>query len=348
MTTVLVASGGGHLQQLVTLVPRLGISDDIVWATPTTGLSDHLLRDQEHFVIPYSPPRDWPAAIHLTGVARQMLKRYGARRIISTGASPAPPFFLAGASLGLDMHYIESATRSKGPSLSGKLVSLIPSAHLYTQYPEWADERWHYSGSIFDPFSVASAPTTCTNIRRAVVTLGTEAFGFRRAVERLVELLPREADVLWQTGHTDTGGLGIEGRHSVPGDELRSAIAAADVVISHAGTGSAITSFEMGKKPVILPRESRFGEHVDDHQLLTANELRRRGLAVSVSVGELMHEHLEMSRSGCVVRDDIFRPFGLDHEATTRLMDMHIPSARTSTERNSRRKAAHHPAGVRG
>ena len=331
MTTVLVASGGGHLQQLVNLVPRLGISDDIIWATPKTGLSDHLLRDEQHFVIPYAPPRDWRAAVRLTGTARQMLKATGATRIISTGASPAPPFFLAGTSLGLDLHYIESATRSNGPSLSGKLIAMLPTAHLYTQYPEWANARWHYSGSIFDPFTAASTPSTGGGVRRVVVTLGTEAFGFRRAVECLVKILPRDADVLWQTGYTDVDGLGIEGRESVPGYELRSAMASADVVISHAGTGSAITSFEMGKKPLILPRESRFGEHVDDHQMLTANELKRRGLAVAVPVADLRHEHLEMTRTGRIVKDEIDRPFDLDREVQAKLVNFHIPSPRSSS-----------------
>jgi UDP-N-acetylglucosamine--N-acetylmuramyl-(pentapeptide) pyrophosphoryl-undecaprenol N-acetylglucosamine transferase len=332
MTTILVASGGGHLQQLVNLVPRLGLEDDVVWVTPRTGLSEHLLRGQEYFEIPYSPPRDWRAAFRLAGSARRMLRSYGATRIISTGASPAPPFFMAGASLGLDLHYIESATRSNGPSLSGQLVSMLPSAHLYTQYPEWAGGRWNYAGSIFDPFSVASAPSTGTGVRRAVVTLGTEAFGFRRAVKRILDVLPRDAEVLWQTGYTDVDGLGIEGRRSVPGAELRAAIAAADVVISHAGTGSAITSFEMGKKPLLLPRESRFGEHVDDHQFLTANELRRRGLAISVPVAELSEEHVEMTRVDRVISDNVNRPFGLDEEERVRLIDLHMVRPRTPSD----------------
>jgi UDP-N-acetylglucosamine transferase subunit ALG13 len=342
MTTVLVSSGGGHLQQLVSLAPRLGISDDIIWATPKTGLSDYLLRGQEHYVLPYTPPRDWRAAFELTGTARRMLKATRATRIISTGASPAPPFFLAGALLGLDLHYIESATRSNGPSLSGKLVSVLPTAHLYTQYPGWADSRWHYSGSIFDPFTATDAPSTDRCVQSVVVTLGTEAFGFRRAVERLVKILPRDADVLWQTGHTDVDGLGIRARESVPGDELRDAMATADVVISHAGTGSAITSFEMGKRPVVLPRESRFGEHVDDHQMLTAEELQRRGLAVSVSVAELTHEHLEMTRTGRVLRDAVHRPFDLDMLEGTRWGGLQIPhprSARRTTTEGFRRAA---------
>lgn len=326
--TLLVASGGGHLQQLWSLVPRLGLGPDLVWATPRSGLSDDLLRGQKHYVLPYAKPRDWAAAVRLTRQAHGILRECGAARIVSTGASPAPPFFLAGASLGLDLHYIESATRSNGPSLSGRLVEMLPSAHLYTQYPEWAQGRWRYAGSIFDPYSLQDAQPE-GGIRSVVVTLGTEDFPFRRAVERLVRLLPRNSEILWQTGHTDVRGLGIRGHKSVPGDEMRAAMAAADVVVCHAGTGSALTAFELGKVPLVLPREARHGEHVDDHQQLTARELRRRGLAVVAGVDDLMPEHFEMTRWSRVVRDEGHQPFPLHEPTETHTtVDLRIPSPR--------------------
>ena len=311
MTTILVASGGGHLQQLHSLLPRLGLNDDVIWATPDSGLAQHLLRNEERIVLPNTPPRDWRGAVRLSGRAMRLLKRTGADRIISTGASPAPPFFLAGEALGLEMHYIESATRSNGPSLSGKLVSMLPSARLYTQYPECAGGRWRFAGSIFDPFRAEETIGQAKGLQRVVVTLGTEAYGFRRAVERLLEVLPPHSDVLWQTGNTDVRDLGIEARQSVPGDELRHAMVEADVVVSHAGTGSALTAFELGKTPLVLPRESKFHEHVDNHQTLTARELSRRGLAVAVPVADLTREHLQMTLASRVVTDSVRRPFDL-------------------------------------
>lgn len=330
MTTMLVASGGGHLQQLASLVPRFGWTDEekVIWATPKSGLSDHILHGQEHFELPYTMPRDWRGALKLTRIAARILRQSAARRIISTGASPAPPFFLAGASMGLELHYIESATRCAGPSLSGRLVSMVPSANLYTQYPHCVEGRWRFAGSIFDPYAPGDVPPPGSAIQRVVVTLGTEGYGFRRAVERLLQVLPREATVLWQTGSTDVEGLGIEARRAVPGDELRRAIAAADVVVSHAGTGSAITAFETGKVPLLLPREARHREHVDDHQMLTANELTRRGLAVSVQVNSLTLQHLERTRTFRVIRDEMARPFELvgrkraTHSAVVDLRDI--------------------------
>lgn len=311
MSTVLVASGGGHLQQLLALAPRLGLGPDLVWAAPASGLTDVVLRDQRHIEIPYAPSRDWRASIRLVSMAKRILSEVEATRIVSTGASPAPPFFLAGARLGLDMHYIESATRTVGPSLSGRLVATLPSVALYTQYPSWAGGRWHFEGSIFDPYSAEPIEPTDASLRRVVVTLGTEAFGFRRAVDRLLEVIPAEAEVMWQTGHTNVDGLGIDGRGRVPADELRAAIAEADVVVCHAGTGSALAAFDLGKAPLLLPRSSSHGEHVDDHQYLTVAELTRRGLAVSADVDELTADHLERARRIGIVTDSSVRPFRL-------------------------------------
>jgi UDP-N-acetylglucosamine--N-acetylmuramyl-(pentapeptide) pyrophosphoryl-undecaprenol N-acetylglucosamine transferase len=44
---------------------------------------------------------------------------------------------------------------------------------------------------------------------------------------------------------------------------------------------------EAGKCPVLVPREARHEEHVDDHQRQIAAELAARGLAIYRSVEEL-------------------------------------------------------------
>jgi UDP-N-acetylglucosamine transferase subunit ALG13 len=55
----------------------------------------------------------------------------------------------------------------------------------------------------------------------------------------------------------------------------------ADVVITHAGVGSAVMAIRAGKTPVMVPRLARFGEHVDDHQLQLAERFAQRGLALA-------------------------------------------------------------------
>ncbi len=47
-------------------------------------------------------------------------------------------------------------------------------------------------------------------------------------------------------------------------EEFRSLIAEADVIVCHGGAGSLSHVFKAGKVPVVMPRRSKYGEHVDD------------------------------------------------------------------------------------
>ncbi len=307
MTTLLVCSGGGHLRQMWTLWPRFELNDDPLWITFDTGLSRSLLEDQHRIFAPVAQPRDLGGTFGGSKLAERVFREHHIARVISTGATPAVSFFPSARIRGIACHYIESAARSDGPSVSGRIVRQLPGVNMYTQYPGWAGGRWHYVGSVFDGYRVGSATaSTPAEPQRVVVTVGTqETYSFRRLFERLVKILPSSTDVLWQTGATDVSGLGIVSRDTVPAAELEAAIAKADVVIAHAGTGSALTAFDAGKCPVLVPRLAKYGEHIDDHQQQIAAELHRRGLAVNSAVEELTETVLldAMSRSVELVAD---------------------------------------------
>lgn len=64
----------------------------------------------------------------------------------------ALPFFALARARRLRCHYIESAARSDGPSVTGRLMSLIPGVFVYSQYTSWADGRVALRGSVFDSF----------------------------------------------------------------------------------------------------------------------------------------------------------------------------------------------------
>ncbi len=53
----------------------------------------------------------------------------------------------------------------------------------------------------------------------------------------------------------------------VPATDLRRAFGESDVVLTHAGVGSALVALEGGAVPVILPRRQSHGEMIDDHQV---------------------------------------------------------------------------------
>jgi len=208
--------------------------------------------------------------------------------VVSTGAAIALSFLPLARTLGIPAYYVESAARRHGPSTTGRLLARVPGLSLYTQHASWADGRWNYAGCVFDGYEARERRFPTRAIRRAVVTLGTQpGYGFRRLVERLVDLLPPDADVLWQTGATDVRGLPIAPRTFVPGDELATAMRGADVVVAHAGVGSALCALDAGRCPVLVPRTATEGEHVDDHQSQIAATLDEVGLAVASPVERL-------------------------------------------------------------
>ena len=136
---------------------------------------------------------------------------------------------------------------------------------------------------------------------RVVVTLGTLKYDFGRLVRRLVAIMPPDTEVLWQYGRTDVSGLGLVGEASLPEPVLAAAMRNADVVVTHAGVGSALTALESGRLPVMVPRLRRFGEHVDDHQTQIAHELQRRGLAHHVTPEGLTQDALRYAAGFQVV-----------------------------------------------
>lgn len=290
MTTLLVTSVGGHLAELHSLVPRLqGIDVDRLWVTFDSAQSRSMLEGEDTIYLDYAGPRDIKTLLRHTRVAQRLFRgRHPFSSVVSAGSGIALSFLPIGRLRGASCSYIESATRSTGPSATGRLLAHVPGIALYTQYSGWAEPPWYYAGSVFDTFVPGPQIRGDETIKRAVVTLGTmEDYGFRRLIDRVRHVLPPDVEVLWQVGCTDVADLRIVARHQMPADELQRAIKAADLVIAHAGCGSSITSLAAGKKPVLVPRRQLYGENVDDHQLLIADELTKRNLAVARSVENL-------------------------------------------------------------
>jgi UDP-N-acetylglucosamine--N-acetylmuramyl-(pentapeptide) pyrophosphoryl-undecaprenol N-acetylglucosamine transferase len=301
VTTLLVANDGGHLMQLHTLRPRLGVGDDVVWVTPRTPQTESLLAgEQVHWAFP-CPPRDTRALARNTIACRRLFREHDVSLVVSTGAALALAVLPQARVRGIETVYIESATRLDTPSLSGRALALVPGITTYSQSSALTRGHWQYLASPWELYD--TIPTAPRPVRRMVVSLGTqEDFGFRRLLERLVPLVPAGTEVLWQTGGTDTAGLGIDARVRVPSEEMSASIRAADVVVAHAGTGIALMALENGKCPILVPRRSMHGEHVDDHQLTIALELALRDLCISRDADSLKDRDLVAAASRTVTK----------------------------------------------
>jgi UDP-N-acetylglucosamine--N-acetylmuramyl-(pentapeptide) pyrophosphoryl-undecaprenol N-acetylglucosamine transferase len=295
LTTLLVASTGGHLKEMHHLYRRLsGVEGPFHWATFDTPQSRSMLSEESVDFVPFVGGRDPINVTRNLAAARRILREREVDTVVSTGSAVALPFFALARVKGLCCHYIESAARCDEPSMTGGLIGRIPGVHLYTQYPDWAQGRWTFGGSVFDSFERAASPSEHQGrLGKVVVTLGTyRGYGFPRLIRRLIEILPQETEVLWQTGDTDTTGLGISGHYAIPEQDLTQAMQEADVVVAHAGVGTALAVLEIGKCPLLVPRRLSLQEHVDDHQTQVATKLKARDLAICVEADELSYEDL--------------------------------------------------------
>ena len=293
MTVLLVASAGGHLQQLHMLADRLGSTDARCWVTFDTPQARSMLEKETVEYVPYVAPRGYRDLLSCLPSVPGIYRRHDVTAVVSTGSGVALAFLPYGVARGIPTHYVESATRVDGPSFTGRLLARIPRIQVHTQWEHWVDDRWEYAGSVFDGFVSEEIVPRPPPVRRVVVSCGTiRPYGFRRLVERLVTMLPDTVDVLWQTGATDVSDLGIDAVPELDSATLHTAMGDADVVVAHAGTGVALKALDLGKCPLLVPRRAKYAEHVDDHQLQTARVLSELGLAISAEVEDLSFDHL--------------------------------------------------------
>ncbi|MBF6620079.1 MAG: glycosyl transferase family 28 [Patulibacter sp.] len=291
MSTLLVASTGGHLAQLHALWPRIRNHADerVLWVTFNQPQSRSLLQNQQVEYLRYVPPRGAREIALNAARARQILAEFKPSRVISTGSGIALAVMPVARLHGIPCHYIESVARSTGPSMTGKVLRAVPGVRTYCQYPSWASESWPYIGSIFDDFA-ASTPIRDARPLRVLVTLGTIPYQFDRLVNRLHAIVPESAVVTWQLGASYRPGL--RAHRNLSYADLAYECRQADVIVAHAGAGSALMALQQGKAPVLVPRLKERGEHVDDHQRMVADHLADRDLAVVVDADELTGDHL--------------------------------------------------------
>ncbi len=309
--SLLVASAGGHLEELWLLRPRLtGIGDEVTWVTWDTPQSRSLLVGADRVFVRRAKPRDPRTTLANARHALQLLARGEWDCVVSTGSLPAVPFLTVARALGIPCHFIESAARVEDLSLAARILERVPGVRRYVQHEAVARGSWTYRGSVFDGFSAVTAPSG--PLRRVVVTVGANGFDFRRMIAACRRALPGSAQVLWQTGNSDVGDLGIRTRQHLRPEELREAMEDADLVIAHAGVGSALAALQSGHRPILIPRRRAFGEHVDDHQAELAHRLAVRGLAIACEADALTPAVIEEGLSARVIPQEDPAPFVLD------------------------------------
>lgn len=112
-----------------------------------------------------------------------------------------------------------------------------------------------------------------------LVLAGTHHQPFDRLVGASEALAARGEEVVVQAGASTRVPVGCTVAPFWPPDTLAALADRADAIVSHAGPGSLFLAWERGKRPVVVPRDPRRGEHVDDHQQRFAATLGDQAVA---------------------------------------------------------------------
>lgn len=126
------------------------------------------------------------------------------------------------------------------------------------------------------------------------VTVGTHEQPFNRLIEE-IDYLKRDGkiqdDVFMQIGYSTYIPKYCKWSKLVPYSEMERNVTEARIVITHGGPASFIMPLQIGKIPIVVPRQSRYDEHVNDHQVeFVKNVSDRMGTIIPVyDVKEIGH-----------------------------------------------------------
>ena len=118
------------------------------------------------------------------------------------------------------------------------------------------------------------------------VTVGTHEQPFNRLIQKVDELKKDGViteDVIIQTGFSTYEPKYCQWSKLIPYQQMIKNVADARIVITHGGPASFIMPLQIGKTPIVVPRQHQFNEHVNDHQVeFSRNVAKRMGTIIEV------------------------------------------------------------------
>ena len=113
-----------------------------------------------------------------------------------------------------------------------------------------------------------------------LVLLGTQNNNFNRLLEAIQTEIKKgviKDEVIVQAGFTKFESKDMKIFKLIDKNELSNLQDRADLIITHGGVGSIISSLKKGKKVIVVPRLKKYGEHVNNHQLQIARRFGNDG-----------------------------------------------------------------------
>jgi UDP-N-acetylglucosamine--N-acetylmuramyl-(pentapeptide) pyrophosphoryl-undecaprenol N-acetylglucosamine transferase len=227
--------------------------------------------------------------------------------VLTAGSGSVALFVALSRAAGAKIVFTETMARVTDASASGRHLNRL--AHLTVV--QWPEMQHVYPGSIVArPALLEGVEQLARAGAGTFVAVGTHVDPFDRLL-RLVDeavdakVLPRPASA--QTGACTYRPAHLASEQWLTPEAMDERIRAAQIVVTHAGSGAIARCLRNGRRPLVLPRRRRFGEHVDDHQLQLSRRLHNAGLIVLLD-GAIDPSHRVAAESPLVAPDHASLP----------------------------------------
>lgn len=133
-----------------------------------------------------------------------------------------------------------------------------------------------------------------------LVLLGTQNNSFHRLLEEIEKNIKDgtiKEEVVVQAGYTKFSTEKMKIFDLIPKEELEELQEKANLIITHGGVGSIISSIEKGKKVIAVPRIHEYEEHVNNHQKEIVKDFDNKGYIIGIERVEDLKKALINSKN---------------------------------------------------
>lgn len=309
-TVLAIASSGGHWIQLRRLHPAFEGSR-ILYATTRESYRQEVEIDKAELrVVPDCNRWEKFKLVKSALKIALLLMKEKPDTIITTGAAPGYFAIRLGKLLGKKTIWVDSIANAEELSLSGQQAGKHVD-HWITQWKHLARPNGpHFYGNVLGDDTVGATlstgqlePTLPATIRRDKAAISNSAkvenrsptashkpseprlrvfvtVGTDLPFDRLIETMDNwaadhpEHEVFAQIGNSKYQPAHIGYSNFIEPPNFKKRFQSSDLIVSHAGMGTILSSLSYHKPLLVMPRIAAKGEHRNEHQLATAKHLQ--------------------------------------------------------------------------
>lgn len=133
-----------------------------------------------------------------------------------------------------------------------------------------------------------------------LVCVGASEYKFDRLLKIIDELCDEQIlegkQIIAQIGNTDFKPKNYKSFNLIGRDEFQNYMEKADLIITHAGTGSVIPLLKLEKKVIVFPRLKKYKEHLDNHQLELKDVFENAGYTISAENKQELIDAIKLAK----------------------------------------------------